>query len=202
MAGQPYFKRNTVLKKLLILASSFLLSYNVSAAVISDFHIHPHKHATSFSDYDASSTSEFVTGDIIEDNWHIMVSGDTMNSTYNFNTTAAAGYESATPVNFKALLLDLDGIIGTDSFGNNIYNQIVEISSNLMDIILFSQMMSPDNNYRIAVRGDVTSDFTYNITATNAKVSAVPIPTALWLFAPTLMSILGFRRHAPKNSIA
>lgn len=189
------------MKKILTLASLIVLSSNISAAQIDTFHTHPHNSATTVSSYQAHSQSEFLAGDTINDNWHIRTTGDPTTQRYNFKIGAAAGYGASTPANFRALFLDLDDVIGTDTNGNNIYNQISEVVSDMMGMILFSQMLTPDNNYRVAVRGDVTSDFTYNIMASNADVSEVPLPAAMWLFAPALMGLMGFRRQSAKKYV-
>ena len=119
------------------------------------------------------SSGAFKSGEPIKDVWNL--SNISESSVWKFKITATAIGDNPTP--FSAVL---NGIT------------YVAVGADIVFTALLSDMYTVVTGYNLKVLGTAQSTF----TGYDVNISEVPVPAALFLFAPALLGFLGLRRKS------
>lgn len=178
--------------KTLLLAVSISLSFSVSAASLS---------LTGTTNYNANgfkgtisevlNINDFVPG--ASEGFYVNKPNPTAMSAAHVQTALTAVGSSFLITDFFKIESPASNILNTSSLGISFSGFLMKYGTTTL-IGLFS---TPISNLDFLTHDgkDVSHIAYFN---TSHLVSEVPLPAALWLFAPALMGFLGFRRRLTK----
>ena len=168
------------MKKTMLFFAALLFSFNVSAASLS----------LVGADTNAGSVG-IASGSVVTSNWSANgIGGATINDVFTASSdVATTGTLSLTfnPLIPSTSVSIFDGITTT-------FLDVVRIGS--LGVVEYSWMLEAATDYVISImigRGAAGSNYDLRL---DSGISEVPVPAALWLFAPALLGFLGLRRKA------
>jgi hypothetical protein len=173
-------QRKFFMKKTMLFFAALLFSFNANAA--------------SLSLVGAGTNAGTVTGDtgeVVTANWS---GGGTGGAAINdsFTVSSDAATTGTLTLTFNPLLPSTSVSI-FDGFTTTVLD-VVRVGS--LGVLEYSWMLEAATDYVISVmigRGAAGSNYDLRL---ESGVSEVPVPAALWLFAPALLGFLGLRRKA------
>lgn len=168
------------MKKTMLFFAALLLSFNVSAASLDLVGAVGNTGTVGLSSGSTvtAATSTIATGATLFDSFTL--SSDTA-------TTATLSLTFNPLSTFTSVSLVNGGIVGLD---------ITKIGS--LGILEYTWELAAMTDYVINIFiGNALAGSNYDLRVTTG-ISEVPLPAALWLFAPALIGFLGFRRKASK----
>jgi len=176
MAGLHYLKfKGKMMKKVMFMIVGMLFSVSVSAATMTISDVSGGQTATNTNEYghgtDALniSAASYSDGDEISDSWVLTTIGGS-----NWRFTIKPNYNNGPqPDPFSAML------------GN------ISYTTNALGNIVFTTFLAA-GNHTFQVLG--LANFTR--TSYDVTINAVPVPAALFLFAPALLGFFGLRRKS------
>lgn len=173
------------MKKTMLFFAALLLSFNASAASLSLVGAGTN-----------AGTVGIASGEVVTASWSTNgFGGATVNDSYTASSdVATTGTLSLTfnPLIPSTSVSIFDGITTT-------MLDVVRVGS--LGIVEYSWMLEAATDYVISVmigRGAAGSNYDLRL---DSGISEVPVPAALWLFAPALLGFLGLRRKA-KTAVA
>ena len=174
------------MKKTMLFFAAMLFSLNVSAATLS----------LVGAGTNAGSVG-IASGPVVTSSWSANgIGGATINDVFTASSdVATTGTLSLT---FNPLIPNRTSVSIFDGITTT-FLDVVRVGS--LGVVEFSWMLEAATNYVINVaigRGAAGSNYDLRL---DSGISEVPVPAALWLFAPALLGFLGLRRKA-KNAVA
>jgi len=162
------------MKKVMFLLMGLLLSFSVSAATIT-------LSSATVSGFNFPTTSDFIYAD--EGNVEVIdvVTDEAATAAFTF---------SFRPDNNA---LSSVGFYTDGNLVGSIFNSMLGDGSST---ISFVQNLILGVAYSLHISSVLGATVSVGVNDVAASISAVPIPAALWLFAPALVGFFGFRRKA------
>ncbi|MDO8825439.1 hypothetical protein [Methylophaga sp.] len=173
------------MKKTMLFFAAMLFSFNVSAASL-----------TLVGADTNAGTVGIGSGSVVTSSWSGGgIGGATVNDVFTASSDVATIGTLALTFN---PLIPSTSVSIFDGFTTTVLD-IVRIGS--LGVVEYSWMLEAATNYVISVmigRGAAGSNYDLRL---DSGISEVPVPAALWLFAPALLGFFGLRRKA-KNAVA
>ncbi|THK43077.1 hypothetical protein E8Q33_00045 [Methylophaga sp. SB9B] len=174
------------MKKTMLFFAALLLSFNASAASL-----------TLVGDAGNKGTVGISSGEVVTASTSPLASGAFVSDAYTVTSDIAAIATLSLTFNPLAPTTAVSIFDGMDIVGLS----ITKIGS--LGILEYTWLLEAATEYVINVFiGKALSGSNYDLRLTAAGISEVPLPAALWLFAPALLGFLSFRRKANKLSLA
>lgn len=174
------------MKKTMLFFAALLFTFNVNAASLS----------LVGADGNAGTVVN-GSGDVVTANWSANgTGGTTISDSFTASTdVATTGTLSLTfnPLIPRTSVSIFDGV--TTSMLD-----VVRVGS--LGVLEYTWMLEAATDYVISVmigRGAAGSNYDLRL---DSGISEVPVPAALWLFAPALLGFLGLRRKAKTSAVA
>ena len=173
------------MKKTMLFFAALLMSFNASAASL-----------TLVGDAGNKGMVGFGSGEVVTASTSSLAGGTMVSDAFTVTSDTAA---------FATLSLTFNPLAPTTAVsifdGNIIGLSITKIGS--LGILEYTWMLEAATEYVINIFiGKALVGSNYDLRLTTEGISEVPLPAALWLFAPALLGFLGFRRKANKLSLA
>jgi hypothetical protein len=174
------------MKKTMLFFAAMLFSFNVSAASLTLVGADTNKGSVGIG-----------SGSVVTSSWAGGgIGGATVSDVFTASSdVATTGTLSLT---FNPLIPNRTSVSIFDGVTTTVLD-IVRIGS--LGVVEYSWMLEAATNYVISVmigRGAAGSNYDLRL---DSGISEVPVPAALWLFAPALLGFFGLRRKA-KNAVA
>ncbi len=170
------------MKKVMLFIASMLFAVSASAATLTLTSLSPNGAVTWSPDSVVSGTASRAGSEAIDNNWGI-TTDQTTNSVFNFG--------------FARLINGASTSINVDNAGYELRDSTTALIASDFSLnalgFKFGALLTAGNSYFLNIFGDATG---FNPTTTLLSVQAVPVPAALFLFAPALLGFLGLRRKA------
>ena len=158
------------MKKAMLFVVALLFSVSVNAATLS---------LSEVSSSIASQSADVTSGSVV-------LGSGTVSTAGTWSSEFALSTDEATPVviawSFNPAITGATLVFGT--LGDT-------VSYAITDDFSFTAMLTAGTNYILKI-----IDATSGVVKYDVSVSAVPVPAALFLFAPALLGFLGMRRKA------
>lgn len=173
------------MKKTMLFFTALLLSFNVSAASLS-----------LVGDAGNTGTVDLSSGSVVTAATSSLAAGATVSDAFTVTSDTATSATLALTFNPLAPTTAVSIFDGINIFGLDITN----IGS--LGILEYTWALEAATDYVINVFiGEAALGGNYDLRIVTG-VSEIPVPAALWLFAPALLGFLGFRRKVSKSSFA
>ncbi|THK43076.1 hypothetical protein E8Q33_00040 [Methylophaga sp. SB9B] len=171
------------MKKTMLFFAAMLFSFNVNAASLS----------LVGADSNAGTVG-IASGSVVTSGWSAGgIGGTTINDVFTVSSdVATTGTLSLT---FNPLIPNRTSVSIFDGVTTTLLD-VIRIGS--LGVVEYSWMLEAATNYVISVmigRGAAGSNYDLRL---DSGISEVPVPAALWLFAPALLGFFGLRRKAMK----
>lgn len=173
------------MKKTMLFFATLLLSFNASAASLSLVGNAGNTGTVGFGSGSVvtAATSSISTGTLVSDSF--TVSSDTATT-----ATLSLTFNPLAPTTAVSIF---DGI-------DILSLSVMKVGS--LGILEYTWALKAVTDYMINIFiGSASAGSNYDLRVTTG-LSEVPVPAALWLFAPALLGFLGFRRKASKPALA
>ena len=170
------------MKKTMLFFAALLLSFNASAASL-----------TLVGDAGNTGSVGIGSGSVVTASTSSLASGALLSDAFTVTSDTATTATLSLTFNPLAPTTAVSIFDGVNIFGLD----VIKIGS--LGILEYTWVLEAATEYVINVFiGKALAGSNYDLRLTTSGISEVPLPAALWLFAPALLGFLGFRRKANK----